>query len=105
MNGLNNFTIEIDKTANQIPSKECPGFACQVFQTKTYCAVNATDPDTMLDPRKNCTEAERRAPFSVCKNNCPGVGVLGVIGGGALAFTATAFGGIGLLPALGLVPF
>jgi len=105
MNGLNNFTIEIDKTANQIPSKECPGFACQVFQTKTYCAVNATDPDTMLDPRKNCTEAERRAPFSVCKNNCPGVGVLGVIGGGALAFTATAFAGTGLLPVFGLVPF
>merc|ERR1711892_631318 len=99
--GISDYTIEIDTTETEKPNKYCPGFACQVFQTKTYCAVNPKDPDTELDPSKNCTLAERRAPFSVCKNNCPGVGSLGVIGGGALLFTATSLAGTGLLAALG----
>ena len=71
-NGINNFKIEINRTATQIQNKDCPGFACQIFQTPKYCAVNASDPNSDLDPEKNCTLPEKRAPFSVCKNNCPG---------------------------------
>ena len=70
---ISDFGTEVNFTANGIPNRDCPGFACQMFQVKTYCAVNATDPDTELDPaKKGCDITERRAPFSVCKNNCPG---------------------------------
>ena len=71
--GLNDFRIEINNTAVQFQNKDCPGFACQIFQTSSYCAVNASDPNTELDESiTNCDPAQRRAPFSVCKNNCPG---------------------------------
>lgn len=100
--GINNYEIEINRTATQIQNKDCPGFACQIFQTPTYCAVDASDPNSDLDPTKECDIAEKRAPFSVCKNNCPGVGALGIIGGGALAFFATAFAGQALLAPAGI---
>merc|ERR1711892_326769 len=99
--GISDYTIEIDTTETEKPNKYCPGFACQVFQTKTYCAVDPKETVTELDPSIECALEKRRAPFSVCKNNCPGVGSLGVIGGGALLFTATSLAGTGLLAALG----
>jgi hypothetical protein len=100
---INDFTIKINASATDAQNKDCPSFACQIFQTPLYCAKNATDPFSDLDPNMQCGIAEKRAPFSVCKNNCPGVNVLGVIGGGALAFAATATLGQSLLvPAMGL---
>ena len=69
---ISDFGTEVNFTATGIPNRDCPGFACQMFQVNTYCAVNASDPNTELDPQKECDITGRRAPFSVCKNNCPG---------------------------------
>lgn len=100
--GINDFTIRINKTATLIQNKECPSFGCQIFQTPTYCAVDPEDQFSDLDPDLECDIVAKRAPFSVCKNNCPGVGSLGLIGGGALAFFSTAFVGQAVLaPTLG----
>lgn len=88
---------------NENQDIKCQGFACQIFQTSKYCAVNATDPDSDLDPDKKCSLAEKRAPFSVCKNNCPGVGALGVIADGGLGFLASAFVGQALLSTFGTI--
>merc|ERR1711892_616363 len=39
VNGINNFTIEINRNLTETPNKYCPGFACQIFQTSTFCVV------------------------------------------------------------------
>ena len=71
VNGTNSYTLGISE--NRFKTKKCPGFACQMFQTPTYCPVNPADPNSALTPfHQSCTEEQRRAPFSVCKNNCPG---------------------------------
>jgi len=102
INGINSFTINIDRDVTEDQNKDCPSFACQIFQTPWYCAVDPSNQTSDLDPTKDCPIAEKRAPFSVCKNNCPGVTTLGIIGGGALAIAATGIGAQSLLiPALG----
>eukprot|EP00092_Neocalanus_flemingeri_P036130 GFUD01039335.1.p1 GENE.GFUD01039335.1~~GFUD01039335.1.p1 ORF type:complete len:617 (-),score=141.95 GFUD01039335.1:13-1863(-) len=48
-----------------------------------YCPDDFMDPTSPLNPNKtDCSSFARRAPFSQCKNNCPGVQALGIIGGG-----------------------
>jgi len=47
-----------------------------------YCPTDSTDSTSPLDPSiTDCSPFARRAPFSQCKNNCPGVQALGIIGG------------------------
>merc|ERR1711892_289674 len=47
-----------------------------------YCPTDSTDPTSPLDPNiTDCSPFARRSPFSQCKNNCPGVQALGIIGG------------------------
>merc|ERR1711892_359235 len=47
-----------------------------------YCPADSTDPNSPLDPNiTDCSPFARRSPFSQCKNNCPGVQALGIIGG------------------------
>jgi len=100
--GINDFTINIDRDVTDQQNKDCPSFACQIFQTPWYCAINASDKFSELDPTLDCPIEHRRAPFSVCKNNCPGVTALGIIGGGALAIATTGLAAQSLLvPALG----
>jgi len=40
-------------------------------------------------------------PFSTCKTDCPGVKGFGIIGGGAVLFSASAFAGTSILPIVG----
>jgi len=44
----------------------------------------------------------RWLPFSTCKTDCPGVKGFGIIGGGAVLFSASALAGQTILPFLGL---
>jgi len=47
-----------------------------------YCPTDPIDPTSPLDPTQtDCSPFARRSPFSQCKNNCPGVQALGIIGG------------------------
>ena len=46
--------------------------------TEGLCPTDGTDVTSDLDPNKDCEPFERRAPFSQCKNNCPG-GILSAI--------------------------
>jgi len=101
-NGVNDFQIDI--TPNVEQRRECSSFGCQIFQVPELCPRNCTDPYSPLDPSiKVCEKECKRAPFSTCQNNCPGVGSLGIIGGGALAFAATATLGTSLLAPAGAV--
>ena len=115
---INDYKIDINKTAIKQQTQDCPGFVCQIFQTERFCIENITDNNLVLNAEMECIPELRRAPFSVCKNNCPGgrlvldtlelrissflVNALGIIGGGALALTATALTAQSfILPALG----
>jgi len=47
-----------------------------------YCPDDPNDPNSPLNPDKDdCSPFARKTPWSQCKNNCPGVDALGVIGG------------------------
>merc|ERR1712106_151962 len=49
-----------------------------------YCPTDTMDSTSPLDPTiTDCSQFARRAPFSQCKNNCPGVQAFGIMGGGA----------------------
>ena len=61
--GINDFTIRINKTATLIQNKECPSFGCQIFQTPTYCAVDPEDQFSDLDPDMQCDIVAKRAPY------------------------------------------
>jgi len=56
-----------------------------------YCM----DQNGTLDPNMTCSISEKIPPLVRCKNNCPGVRGIGIVGGGALL--ATAAGTAGLL--------
>eukprot|EP00092_Neocalanus_flemingeri_P001619 GFUD01001726.1.p1 GENE.GFUD01001726.1~~GFUD01001726.1.p1 ORF type:complete len:404 (+),score=66.49 GFUD01001726.1:142-1212(+) len=101
IDGINNFEIDIIQDADQ--TQDCPSFGCTIFQVPRYCLQDCLDPDSPLNPNKKVCDPEcRRAAFSTCKNNCPGVGSLGIIGGGALLFAAAPFVGQALLAPAGL---
>jgi len=70
--------------------------------TEGLCPSDPNDNMSPLDPSKECDPLQRRAVFSQCKNNCPGVRAFGIIGGGAaLAFVGAA-AGVQTLAAVGL---
>merc|ERR1719222_593874 len=55
-----------------------------------------------LDPDLACNDRFKRPAFSTCKTDCPGVKGFGIIGGGAVLFSASALAGQTILPLLGL---
>jgi len=64
------------------------------------------DCQRVLDPdNDNCFSFLRLPPFSTCKSDCPAVRSFGVIGGGAVLFTASALAGQTILPMLGAATF
>jgi len=68
-----------------------------------YCLLDATDLNSPLDPTipiESCSPFGRRAPFSQCKNNCPGVRAFGIVGGGAVLASVAFLGGLGVLAPL-----
>ena len=54
IDGINSFTFN--------PSDNFLGF----------CLTEPESEISTIDPDRNCTDPERRLPFSQCKNNCPG---------------------------------
>jgi len=66
---------------------------------QAYCPTDLTNFTSELDPTlvvgTDCSELQSRTAFSQCKNDCPGVGAYGIIGGGAVLGVAAASAGIG----------
>jgi len=56
----------------------------------------------LLNPDKECLPVFEVPPFSSCKNDCPGVRSLGIIGGGAVLFGATALSALQTLAVAGI---
>ena len=133
----NDFVLPIFRCPIRDTKRKYPGTNINWFQsddlenilTGGYCQSNSTGANDFLalDPDdKSCSSAQRRVPFSQCKNDCPGgkfrtkeiehpreyiqhflVRAFGVIGGGAaLAFLGATAGQAliqaGLLGGLGI---
>jgi len=83
------------------------GYCYDIHLAQQTCNLTLEDggPDcqrVLIADDDSCPDYLRLKPFSSCKSDCPGVRSFGVIGGGAVLFTASALTGQTVLPMIGL---